>query len=142
MIKKGEETRFVHAVDLPGWLNSGWEQSEEINTKETQSKPKTQNKYLGGERLYKDGESVLIHSIDVSGWLEAGWKTEAQLLLENTQSENSIENAEERASEIASLPWQEIQKLADRYGVKKPQGTPWKDLAHAIAERELMSTNH
>lgn len=50
-------------------------------------------------------------------------------------------NLNQRIQAIKAMSWRDTKELAERYGLEKPDGMSWDDMAPAIAEAEAASND-
>lgn len=113
-------------------------------------------------KIYKGGEEKEIHPVDFAGWEKEGWakdpttiypeqpnsdttppalynalpkETKAAMSALSGESGNQVESVD-RLTQLQSMTWQELQKLAEDLKLEKPEGTPWKVFAEEIAKKE------
>lgn len=83
-------------------------------------------------------QAIEVYDIDAPAWIEWGY-LEVQPQSPEEMLENPIEPSvpePDRIAYLQSLSWQELSAMAERYGLTKPDGLPWKEFAPEIADYE------
>ncbi|NEQ64531.1 MAG: hypothetical protein F6K21_03315 [Symploca sp. SIO2D2] len=87
-------------------------------------------------KVYKDGKTRTIHPIDAQGWIADGWSTQSPVVDQDQPNPQTTKDKPDRLTELKAMSWQELQSLAEKYSLEKPEGVPWKVFAEEIAKHE------
>lgn len=80
-------------------------------------------------------EAIEVYDIDAPAWIEYGYLDYFPRPPEE-MVEVFPDEPIDRLTYLQSLTWQELSAMAERYGLTKPEGLPWKEFVPEIVAYE------